>query len=207
MKTKLLAGALLLILLQVLGCKKDFVNKSGNLPDPEQYELKANNNDPTFTYSYDESKYVGASTGGNNEDDFDTYLDLIPGGRSSNTMTVILYPPPGHARTGDALAITIKSEKYDPWTFDNNYNTTYIAQIPYTSRYAQVSYWDDANEIDYISSNRPENMSKQVILKRIGNLLHGEIKSLTLVDNSGNRSFTINDLRFQVRPSDNPLID
>ena len=205
MKKTILLLTLPLMLL-VFSCKKDVPNVSAKVPDPEQYELEINGA-PKYSYAYDENDYVGVSSGGNISDDFDTYLDLIPGDRQSNNMTIYLYPPPGHEREGDVIEIYIKSQKLNPWTFDSNYNTTYIAQIPFVNQYAQVNYWDDARELDCLSQNRPENMSKQVKLKRIGNLLHGEIINLQLVNHNGTRSITINKLRFQVRPSDNVLIE
>lgn len=204
MSSKIVVFTLATIVILIIGCKK--VPDVMILQDPEKYELKISG-DLNYEYSYDESKYVGVSGSGNNDDDFDTYLDLVPGGKSSNTMTIYLYPPPRHEREGDVIGITIKSEKYDPWTFDGSYSTIYINQIPYTSQYAEVNYWDGTDEIDYLSKYRFENTSNKVILKREGKLLFGTITGLKLVNFNSTKTLTINDLRFQVRPSDNTLID
>lgn len=204
MKKNIISFTLAISIITLISCKKD--PEVMILSDPEKYELKING-DLNYEYSYDESKYVGVSGSGNNDDDFDTYLDLVPGGKSSNTMTIYLYPPPGHEREGDVIGITIKSEKYDPWTFDGNYSTIYINQIPFTPQYAEVNYWDGTNEIDYLSKYRFENTSNKVILKREGKLINGTIIGLKLVNFNSTKTLTINDLRFQVRPSDNPLIN
>lgn len=97
MKSLIAMVSIVLIILFGQACKKDSLNETGTLADPEQFELEVSAN-PTFTYSYDENKYVGASSTGNNTDDFDTYLDLIPGARQSNNMTIYLYPPQACAR-------------------------------------------------------------------------------------------------------------
>lgn len=193
-KNKLL---LLLISVVAFSCQKD--------DDMEPFDYEYFSVDITGDVSgnivYDESKYVGTEGETLLTDDFDTYL-MVTATEFDRTMTLNFYPPDDNPRAGDVLSVTIKAPELKPWTQSNEYITAYINQLQQYDDYAIVSYWNDAEERDYVSYYRFENTSNSVIIETDGDMLTGEVASMTLATFNGSHQITINDFTFRMRPGD-----
>jgi hypothetical protein len=201
MKTKTSIIGLLFAALFIISCEKDKnTNKSGVLY-PEKFtaiitgELKTE-------IGYDENKVIAT---GNQMSDYSGEYLVITGTNNDPNIVINFYPPDDHPFSDDVISIQIKSKDPKPWARDKSYTTVYIAQHPYVDEYAIVSYWDESERRDYISSIRPESMSGKVKLWREGKLLKGEIKSLGLMS----RDFRLIHLTldFELRPEDDDLTD
>lgn len=150
---------------------------------------------------YDESKYVGTEGESLLTDDFDTYL-MITASEFDRIMTLNFYPPDDNPRAGDVLSVTIRGKELKPWTQSDQYTTAYINQLQQYDGYAIVSYWNEAEQRDYVSYYRFENTSNSVKIETDGDMLTGEVKSMTLATFNGSHQITIRDFTFRMRPGD-----
>jgi len=201
MKKMTLIFGLLFAALFMISCEKDKNNNKSGVLFPEKFtaiitgELKTE-------IEYDENKVIAA---GNLMSDYSGEYLVITGTNNDPNIVINFYPPDDHPFSDDVISIQIKSKDPKPWARDKSYTTVYIAQHPYVDEYAIVSYWDESERRDYISSIRPESMGGKVKLWREGKLLKGEIKSLGLMSRDFRLIYlTIN---FELRPEDDDLTD
>lgn len=207
MKTNYLKLMSVLLLLTLFpACSKDEPqNQISNENYPyEKYEVTLTG-DFDDDYSYDESQYGAA--GGNLDPIYETYLELVPSQGGGSDMVITLYPPPDHPLENNFIGLIIRSEDPEPWTFDREYFPRQHAAIPFENEYAIIEYWDDNTSKSYVSRYIFQSSNTKLKLRREGDLLHGELMGCKLTTFNGQGLVTIASLKFQVRPSDNGLID
>ena len=201
MKTQTFIIGLFFTALFMVSCEKDKNNNKSDVINPEKYKAVISGSIET-EIEYDEQKFV--ATGDVLNDYSGKYLSISADNYGSS-MTINFYPPDDHPNRGDIISIQIKANAPKPWSRDKEYATVFFAQLQYVEEYAIVSYLDASEEIDYISYNYPESMSKKVKLWREGNLLKGEIRRIGCV--SRNNHIVYLTLDFEIRPGDEDLTD
>ena len=201
MKTLTFITGLCFTALFMISCEKDSKNNKSEVLNPEKFKAVITGEIKT-EIEYDEQKVV---TAGDLMSDYSSAYLAITGTNNDPFIVISLYPPDDHQYSDDVISIQIKSGTPKPWTKDNQYTTVYFAQLQYVEEYAIVSYWDDSEERDYISYNRPESMSGKVKVWREGKLLKGEIIRLGLQSHD-NRLIYLT-LNFELRPEDDDLTD
>jgi hypothetical protein len=204
MKSKIILIMMLVATVFIASCgKDDDGTNQTDVINPEKFIAKITIGSETTDIEYDENKIVAA---GNLLSDYSYEYLAITGTNNDPFIVINLYPPDDHPNSGDVISIQIKASAPKPWTRDKQYTTVYFAQLQYVEEYAIVSYWDDSEERDYISYNRPESMSGKVKLWREGKLLKGEIAQRIGLQSHDNRLMYIT-LNFELRPEDDDLTD
>lgn len=201
MKTLPFITGLCLTALFMISCEKDSKNNKSEVLNPEKFKAVITGELKT-EIEYDEQKFVAA---GDLMSNYSSEYLSITGTNYNPSIVINFYPPDDHPFKDDRIAIQIQASKPKPWTIDKQYTTVYFAQLQYVEEYAIVNYWDDSEERDYISFNRPESMSKKVKLWREGKLLKGEIIGMGL-QSRDNRLIYLT-LDFEIRPEDDELKD
>ncbi|WP_144607162.1 hypothetical protein [Algoriphagus algorifonticola] len=194
---------IILVLLTVLtfSCK----DKDDTEPFNYEYFSVDITGDISGKIVYDESKYVGTEGESILTDDFDTYL-MITATEFDRIMTLNFYPPDDNPRAGDVLSVTIRGKELKPWTQSEQYTTAHISQLQQYDGYAIVSYWNEAEQRDYVSYYRFENTSNAVTINTDGDMLTGEVTGLRLETFNGSHFIRIDNFSFRMRPGDEGLL-
>lgn len=200
MKTQVFIIGFLVTALAMMSCKKDDNNKS-DVINPEKFKAVITGAIET-EIEFDEQKIV---TAGDLLSDYSSEYLSFTATDNDPFIVINFYPPDDHPNKDDRISIQIKAKAIKPWTRDASYTTVYFAQLQYVEEYAIVNYWDDSEERDYISFNRPESMSKKVKIWREGKLLKGEVERMGLQSHD-NRLIYVS-LNFEIRPGDDGLSD
>jgi len=204
MKSRITFIPILFAALFITSCgKDDDGTNQTDVINPEKFSAKIWIGNDITEIEYDENKVVAA---GNLLSDYSYEYLAITGTNNDSFIVINLYPPDDHPNAGDVISIQISANAPKPWTREKQYTTVYFAQLQYVEEYAIVSYWDDSEERDYISFNRPESMSGKVKLWREGKLLKGEIAQRIGLQSHDNKLMYIA-LNFELRPEDDDLTD
>jgi hypothetical protein len=202
MKSVIIVLTMLISAVFISSCGKDENStKQTEVLSPEKFKAVITGELET-EIEFDENKIV---TAGDLLSDYSYEYLSITGTNNDPFIVLNFYPPDDHPHSDDVISIQIKSKEPKPWTRDHQYTTVYFAQLQYVEEYAIVSYWDDSEERDYISFNRPESMSGKVKVWREGKLLKGEVQRLGL--QSHNNRLIYLTLNFEIRPEDDDLTD